>query len=168
LGLLGQLIAGLLAATGRPVIGTDRHLDRLELAGAAGVQVLEPDSPDLRKAIGEAGAAYECTGGEDVLWELTTALPIGAALLLVAHHRAGHRSAAALLDQWHLRGVNVRNVVPRTSPDMARCVRAAAELPVDLARYPIRTGTLAEAGLLLNSWPAGRVMRHVVLVDQAD
>ncbi len=168
LGLLGQLIAALLAARGRPVIGTDSHPDRLELADAAGVHVCEPDSPDLRKAIGEAGAAYECTGGEDVLWELTMTLPLGAALVLVAHHRAGRRLAAALLDQWHLRSVNVRNVVPRTSPDMASCVRAAAELPVDLARYPIRTGTLAEAGRLLDSWPAGRVMRHVVLVDQAD
>ncbi len=168
LGLLGQLIAALLAATGRPVIGTDSHPDRLELAAAGGVHVLEPDSPKLRKAIGEAGAAYECTGAEDVLWELTTTLPAGAALLLVAHHRAGRRLAAALLDQWHLRSVNVRNVVPRTSPDMGSCVRAAARVPVDLARYPIRTGSLAETGKLLNSWPAGRVMRHVVLVDQTD
>ncbi len=168
LGLLGQLIAALLAITGRPVIGTDSHPDRRELASAAGVQVLEPDSPDLRKAIAEAGAAYECTGSEDALWELTTTLPAGAALLLVAHHRAGHRLAAALLDQWHLRSVNVRNVVPRTSPDMGRCVRAAANVPIDLARYPIRTGTLPEAGRLLDSWPAGRVMRHVVLIDPED
>ena len=168
LGLLGQLIAALLAGKGRPVIGTDSHPDRLELADAAGVRVFEPDSPDLRKALAEAGAAYECTGSEDVLWQLTATLPVGAALMLVAHHRAGRRSAAAVLDQWHLRSINVRNVVPRTSPDMGSCVRAAAELPVDLARYPIRTGTLAEAGRLLNSWPAGRVMRHVVLVDRAD
>jgi len=168
LGLLGQLIAALLARAGRPVIGTDSHPDRLELANAAGTHALEPNSADLRKVIAEAGAAYECTGAENVLWELTTTLPFGAALLLVAHQRAGHRLAAALLDQWHLRGINVRNVVPRTSHDMESCVRAAAQLPVDLARYPIRTGTLAEAGRLLDSWPAGRVMRHVIMLDQAD
>ena len=133
-----------------------------------GVQVLEPDSSALRKAVGEAGAAYECTGSQDVLGGLTTMLPAGAALLLVAHHRTGTRTAAALLDQWHQRGINIRNAVPRTSPDMGRCVRAAAKLPVDLTRYPLRTGSLAEAGRLLDSWPTGRVMRHVVLIDPGE
>jgi threonine dehydrogenase-like Zn-dependent dehydrogenase len=167
LGMLGQMIAALLTAAGRLVIATDRDPDRLALAAASGAQVHEPHSTALRIAIGEAGAAYECTGSADMLWQLTTGLPPGGALLLVAHHRTGS-ATAQLLDQWHLRGINIRNAVPRTASNMGDCVRTAASLPIDLARYPIRTGPLADAGRLLDSWPAGRVMRHVVLIDPTD
>lgn len=168
LGLLGQLIVALLTARGRPVVGTDRDPVRRNLAMECGADAVEPGSPLLRSAVRQAGVAYECTGSPEVLWEATTTLPPGSALLIVAHHRAGRRPTADLLDQWHMRGINVRNVVPRTAPDMAGCVRTAASLPVDLFRYPIRTGPLADAGRLLQTWPAGPTMRHVVLVDPPD
>lgn len=164
LGLLGQLVAALLVTEGRRVVGVDSDPARLELAAGAGVDPIEPGAPCLARAVRDAGAAYECTADEHVLWQLSTELAPGAALLLVAHHRSGGRRAAEFLDQWHRRGLRVRNTVPRTSADMASCIRRAAGMPVDLARYPIRMASLDEAGRLLDEWPRGSVLRNVIVM----
>jgi threonine dehydrogenase-like Zn-dependent dehydrogenase len=165
LGLLGQLIAALLAAAGRPVVCADRDPSRRELAESLGLTAVAPESSQLAAAIATADSAYECTGHEAALWRLTDQLPPGAGLVLVGHHQGGTGLAGDLLNQWHLRGLAVRNAVPRTAPDMAACVRRAAALPVDLSRYPFRSGPIGSAGRLLGEWPRGRILRNVVLVD---
>ena len=165
LGLLGQLIAALHIASGRPVIGIDSDPARLALANTAGATVeLSSDVTAVDRAIANAGSAYECTADPAVLLRVSSALPPGAGLILVAHHRRGDTRAGLLLDLWHQRGIAIRNAVPRTASNMAECVRAAAGLPIDLTRYRVSTGTLTDSPDLLESWPTGEVLRHVVVL----
>jgi threonine dehydrogenase-like Zn-dependent dehydrogenase len=155
LGLLGQFITELARVRGRPVVGVDNDAQRRTLAERSGVRAYAPGSKEVERALVRAGAAYECTGDEGVLWRLSTGLAPGAALILVAHHMGAGLAAGQLLDCWHTRGIAVRNTVPRTAPDSG----------LDLSRYPIRSGSMADIPALLNSWPSGRIMRHVVTMD---
>lgn len=165
LGLLGQFIAALLAAQGRQVTGIDHDHARLALAEDAGVRpVLASDIEAVDAAIGSARAAYECTANPQVLERTSRGLPPGAALILVAHHRSGNLPAGVLLDLWHSRGLAIRNPVPRTAPDMGTCIRAAAALPLDLTKYQTTSGGLADTPTLLDRWPTGAVMRHIVIL----
>ncbi|MEV6970539.1 alcohol dehydrogenase catalytic domain-containing protein [Hamadaea sp. NPDC051192] len=165
LGLLGQLIAAVLQSAGRETIAVDSDAQRLTVAEAAGVTVVNSkDHRSVDRAISRASAAYECTADQQVLWKLSTTLQPGSALIIVAHHRHGDLPATALLDGWHQRGIAIRNPVPWTSSNMAECVRTAARQDVDLTRYAVETGDLADAPRLLSTWPGGEIMRHIVVL----
>jgi L-iditol 2-dehydrogenase len=165
LGILGQFLTELLVRRGRTVLAVDNDAGRREVASAAGADVAPPSEKRLDRALSEAGAVYECTGVEAVLWRASVGLPPGAALILVAHHQNGTLRAGDLLDQWHVRGIAVRNAVPRTATDMASCVKAAARAPLDLSRYRLRLGGLGDTPALLDAWPQGEVLRHVITMD---
>jgi threonine dehydrogenase-like Zn-dependent dehydrogenase len=164
LGVLGQFIAAILARRGRRVVAVDSDAPRRELAAAVGAVVHPPDDPAFRTEVRAAGAAFECTADEAVLWNLSNDLAPGATLVIVAHHRGGRMPAGQLLDRWHSGGLKIRNAVPWTADDMAACVRAAASAWLDLSRFPIRCGSLADAPALLREAPRGAVLRHVVVV----
>jgi threonine dehydrogenase-like Zn-dependent dehydrogenase len=164
LGLLGQFIVTLLADAGRPVVAVDTDAPRREVAAASGAVVYPPGDQAVRAAVRAAGVAYECTAAESVLWSLSADLAPGTALVIVAHHRGGRLPAGQFLDRWHSGGLKVFNAVPRTARDMAACVRSAASSPINLSRFAIRCGSLADVPALLHEAPRGVVMRHVVVV----
>lgn len=164
LGLLGQMIAALLAAGGRRVYGVDQDTNRLNLAATNGVVPVSDDR--LESLIPTVSSAFECSGDERVLWALSEGLAAGSGLVLVAHHRHGSMPAAQLLDRWHLGGIAVRNAVPRTATDMRECVRLAARQPIDLAQFGIARFRLADSALALTKWPRGDIFRNVVVLEE--
>lgn len=56
--------------------------------------------------------------------------------------------------------------MPRTSVDMAACVRRAATMPVNLDHYQLRTAPLERTAELLDDWPRNHVMRHVIVMNE--
>jgi L-iditol 2-dehydrogenase len=164
LGILGQFITTILRQRGRPVLAVDIDPDRRAIAAATGAEPVDPTDPRLLLALKAAAVGYECTADERVLWELSNILAPGSGLVIVAHHKGGTVMAGELLDRWHTGGLKIRNAVPWTALDMGDCVRSAAYMGLDLARFPIRCGNLEDTPALLAESPRSLVLRHVVVM----
>ena len=48
---------------------------------------------------------------------------------------------------------------------MGACVAAAAKLPIDLGLLPVCRKSLRRTADLLDSWPRGDIVRHIVTMD---
>lgn len=95
---------------------------------------------------------FEASGASGTVYPCTALIRNGGSLALFGHH---FQIESPAVNEWHLRGINVHNVVPWSAPDLGAEIREAVALlncrRIRL-RSPVQEVALNEAVKVMAAW----------------
>lgn len=100
----------------------------------------------------KADVVYEASGAPGTVYPCTALVRNGGSLALLGHH---FQIEPPAVNEWHLRGISVHNVVPWSAPDLGAEIReAVALLNCKRIRFlsPVRKIALDEAVKVMAAW----------------